>query len=60
MLFNRYENRIIKPTKVSLLKSIKDSNPNKIFVIEPVDKINIKYELDKLVRNGYEVSMKYK
>ena len=55
MLFNKYDNTVIKITKNDLIKSIKDTGAMDIHLMEPVDKSNVriaKQELDKLIRNG--------
>ena len=55
MLFNKYDNTVIKITKNDLIKSIKDTGAMDIHLMEPVDKSNVriaKQEIDKLVRNG--------
>jgi hypothetical protein len=55
MLFNKYDNKVIKITKNDLIKSIKDTGAMDIHLMEPVDKSNVriaKQELDKLIRNG--------
>ena len=55
MLFNKYDNTVIKITKNELIKSIKDTGAMDIHLMEPVDKSNVriaKQELDKLIRNG--------
>ena len=59
MLFNKYDNKVIKITKNELIKSIKDTGAMDIHLMEPIDKSNAriaKQELDKLIRNG-EVSI---
>ena len=55
MLFNKYETKFIKTNKNDVIKGIKSNSLSDIFVIEPVDKSNVriaKQEIDKLVRNG--------
>jgi len=55
MLFNKYDNKVIKITKNELIKSIKDTGAMDIHLMEPIDKSNVriaKQELDKLIRNG--------
>ena len=59
MLFNKYDNKVIKITKNELIKSIKDTGAMDIHLMEPIDKSNVriaKQELDKLIRNS-EVSI---
>ena len=55
MLFNKYDNKVIKITKNELIKSIKDTGAIDINLMEPVNSSNVriaKQELDKLIRNG--------
>jgi hypothetical protein len=55
MLFNKYDNTVIKITKNELIKSIKDTGAMDFHLMEPIDKSNVriaKQELDKLIRNG--------
>ena len=55
MLFNKYDNKVIKITKNELIKSIKDTGAMDFHLMEPIDKSNVriaKQELDKLIRNG--------
>ena len=55
MLFNKYDNTVIKITKNELIKSIKDTGAIDINLMEPVNSSNVriaKQELDKLIRNG--------
>jgi hypothetical protein len=55
MLFNKYDNKVIKITKNDLIKSIKDTGAMDFHLMEPIDKSNVriaKQELDKLIRNG--------
>jgi len=54
MLFTKYDNKVKKITKNDLMKSIRDTGLTDIYLMEPVDKSNVriaKQELDKLVRN---------
>ena len=60
MLFNKYDNTVIKITKNELIKSIKDTGAMDFHLMEPIDKSNVriaKQELDKLIRNNGEVSI---
>ena len=55
MLFNKYDNTVIKITKNNLIKSIKDTGAIDINLMEPVNSSNVrivKQEIDKLVRNS--------
>jgi hypothetical protein len=55
MLFNKYDNKVIKITKNELIKSIKDTGAIDINLMEPVNSSIVsiaKQELDKLIRNG--------
>ena len=54
MLFTKYDNKVRKISKTDLMKSIRDTGLTDIYLMEPVDKSNVrtaKQELDKLVRN---------
>lgn len=54
MLFTKYDNKVQKITKTDLMKSIRETGRTDIYLMEPVDKSNVrtaKQELDKLVRN---------
>ena len=59
MLFNKYETKFIKTNKNDVIKGIKSNSLSDIFVMEPVDKSNVriaKQELDKVTRSD-EVSI---
>ena len=59
MLFNKYDNKVIKITKTDLIKGIRETSRTDIYLMEPVDKSNVrtaKQELDRLIRND-EVSL---
>ena len=54
MLHTKYDNKVRKISKTDLMKSIRDTGLTDIYLMEPVDKSNVrtaKQELDKLVRN---------
>lgn len=54
MLHTKYDNKIRKISKTDLMKSIRETGRTDIYLMEPVDKSNVrtaKQELDKLVRN---------
>ena len=54
MLFTKYDNKVRKISKTDLMKSIRETGRTDIYLMEPVDKSNVrtaKQELDKLVRN---------
>ena len=54
MLHTKYDNKVRKISKTDLMKSIRETGRTDIYLMEPVDKSNVrtaKQELDKLVRN---------
>jgi len=60
MLFTKYDNKVRKISKTDLMKSIRDTGLTDIYLMEPVDKSNVriaKQELDKLTRNNGDVSI---
>ena len=59
MLHTKYDNKVRKISKTDLMKSIRDTSLTDIYLMEPVDKSNVrtaKQELDRLIRND-EVSL---
>jgi len=59
MLHTKYDNKVRKISKTDLMKSIRDTGLTDIYLMEPVDKSNVrtaKQELDRLIRND-EVSL---
>ena len=60
MLLTKYDNKVRKISKTDLMKSIRDIGLTDIYLMEPVDKSNVriaKQELDKLTRNNGAVSI---
>ena len=59
MLHTKYDNKVRKISKTDLMKSIRETGRTDIYLMEPVDKSNVrtaKQELDRLIRND-EVSL---
>lgn len=59
MLQTKYDNKVRKISKTDLMKSIRETGRTDIYLMEPVDKSNVrtaKQELDRLIRND-EVSL---